>query len=119
MPCLDALERFLHDDSLPVLVHTALIHAQFEAIHPFLDGNGRVDRLLITLRLAARGILPSPLLYLSAYFEETRDDYYALLLAVTAEGAWEDWLVYFLRGVRLQADDAHARIGRLDNLFDA
>ena len=119
MPCLDALERFLHDDKLPVLVHAALAHAQFEAIHPFLDGNGRVGRLLITLLLAERGILPSPLLYLSAYFEETRDDYYAHLLAVTEAGAWENWLVYFLRGVRLQADDALVRIERLDTLYDS
>ena len=119
MPCLDALERFLHDDRLPVLVHAAHAHAQFEAIHPFLDGNGRVGRLLITLLLAERGILPSPLLYLSAYFEETRDEYYAHLLAVTEEGAWEDWLVYFLCGIRLQADDALARIERLDILFDS
>ena len=119
MPCLDALERFLHDDSLPVLVHAALAHAQFEAIHPFLDGNGRVGRLLITLLLTERGILPSPLLYLSAYFEETRDDYYAHLLAVTEGGAWEDWLVYFLRGVRSQADDALARIEHLDTLYDS
>ena len=119
MDCLDALERFLHHEGLPVLVHAALAHAQFEAIHPFLDGNGRVGRLLITLLLAERGILPVPLLYLSAYFEETRDDYYAHLLAVTEAGAWEDWLVYFLRGVRLQADDALARIESLDILFDS
>lgn len=119
MDCLDALERFLHDDSLPVLVHAALAHAQFEAIHPFLDGNGRVGRLLITLLLAERGILPSPLLYLSAYFEETREDYYAHLLAITEAGAWEDWLVYFLRGVRLQADDALARIEHLDTLHES
>ncbi len=119
MPCLDALERFLHEDSLPVLVHAALAHAQFEVIHPFLDGNGRIGRLLITLLLAERGVLPSPLLYLSAYFEETREDYYAHLFAITEAGAWEDWLVYFLRGVRLQADDALARIERLDSVFDS
>ena len=119
MGCLDALERFLHADDLPVLVQAALAHAQFEAIHPFLDGNGRVGRLLITLLLAERGVLPSPLLYLSAYFEETRESYYARLLAITETGAWEDWLVYFLRGVRLQADDALARIEHLDLLFDS
>ncbi|MCY4460161.1 MAG: Fic family protein [Albidovulum sp.] len=119
MPCLDALERFFHDDKLPILVHAALAHAQFEAIHPFLDGNGRVGRLLITLLLADRGILPSPLLYLSAYFDETRDEYYAHLLAITEAGAWEDWLVYFLRGVRLQADDALARMERIDVLLDS
>ena len=119
MPCLDALERFLRDDSLPVLVHAALAHAQFEAIHPFLDGNGRVGRLLITLLLAERGVLPSPPLYLSAYFEETREAYYAHLLAITESGDWEDWLVYFLRGVRLQAEDALARIERIDGLFES
>ena len=98
MGCLDALERFLHYDSLPPLVHAGLAHAQFEAIHPFLDGNGRVGRLLITLLLVEREILPSPLLYLSAYFEASREEYYGHLLAVTQEGAWERWLIYFLRG---------------------
>lgn len=116
MACLDALERFLHDDGLPVLVHAALAHAQFEAIHPFLDGNGRIGRLLITLLLAARGVLPSPLLCLSAYLEETREAYHAHLLAITETGAWEPWLLYFLDGVRLQADDALARLARLDAL---
>ena len=116
--CLYALERFFHEDSLPPLVHAALAHAQFEAIHPFLDGNGRVGRLLISLLLAKRGVLPSPLLYLSAYFEATRDAYYAHLLAVTRDGAWEDWLIYFLRGVESQAEDALARIERIDALFE-
>ncbi len=119
MSCLDALEWFIHHNGLPVLVHAAFVHAQFEAIHPFLDGNGRVGRLLITLLLAECGVLPTPLLYLSAYFEETREAYFAHLLAVTEAGAWEDWLVYFLRGVRLQANDALARIGHLDILFDS
>ena len=118
MPCLDALERFFHDDTLPPLVHAGLAHAQFEAIHPFLDGNGRVGRLLITLLLVQREVLPSPLLYLSAYFEETREEYYACLLAVTREGAWERWLIYFLRGVRLQADDAVDRMEEIDGLFE-
>ena len=117
MGCLDALERFLHEETLPPLVHVGLVHAQFEAIHPFLDGNGRVGRLLITLLLVRRGILPSPLLYLSAYFEATREEYYARLLAVTQEGAWEAWLIYFLRGVRAQAEDALARIQRIDDLL--
>ena len=116
--CLDALERFLHAEGLPPLVHAALAHAQFEAIHPFLDGNGRVGRLLITMLLAERRILPSPLLYLSAYFEATRESYYAHLLALTEEGAWENWLIYFLRGVQTQADDALARIEHIDALFE-
>lgn len=115
--CLYALERFLHEDGLPPLVHAAVAHAQFEAVHPFLDGNGRVGRLLIALLLAERGVLPFPLLYLSAYFEATREAYYAHLLAMTREGAWEDWLIYFLRGVRSQAEDALARIEHIDALF--
>ena len=118
MACLDALERFLHDDTLPPLIHAGLAHAQFEAIHPFLDGNGRVRRLLISLLLVQRDVLPAPLLYLSAYFEETREEYYARLLAVTQEGAWEKWLSYFLRGVRLQADDAIVRMAEIDGLFE-
>ena len=117
MGCLDAWERFLHDDALPPLVHAALVHSQFEAIHPFLDGNGRVGRLLITFLLIERNIIPSPLLYLSAYFEATRDEYYARLLAVTQSGEWEEWLAYFLRGVALQAEDAVIRIRRIDDLF--
>lgn len=115
--CLYALEKFLHDKGLPPLVQIALAHAQFEAIHPFVDGNGRVGRLLITLLLMERGLLPSPLLYLSAYFEATREAYYAHLLALTEDGAWEDWLIYFLEGVRSQAEDALVRIGRIDALL--
>ena len=96
MTCLDAWERFLYDDTVPPLIHAALVHSQFEAIHPFLDGNGRVGRLLITLLLVSRDIIPSPLLYLSAYFEATRDEYYARLLGVTERGEWEEWMTYFL-----------------------
>ena len=118
MGCLDALERFLHDEKLPPVVHAALAHSQFEAIHPFLDGNGRVGRLLITLLLVEREVLPSPLLYLSAWFEATREEYYAHLLAVTQEGAWESWLVYFLDGVCAQAEDALARIQNIDELYE-
>ena len=117
MACLDAWERFLYDDALPPLVHAALAHSQFEAIHPFLDGNGRVGRLLITLLLVKRGVIPSPLLYLSAYFEATRQEYYARLLGVTERGEWEEWLTYFLRGVALQSEDVVDRIQRIDNLF--
>ena len=117
MPCLGAWELFLHDDTLPPLLHAALAHAQFEAIHPFLDGNGRVGRLLITLLLVGRGVTPSPLLYLSAYFEAARDEYYARLLGVTARGEWEEWLLYFLKGVEVQSEDAVERIRRLDALL--
>ena len=117
MACLDAWERFLHDDALPPLVHAALAHSQFEAVHPFLDGNGRVGRLLITLLLVKQSIIPSPLFYLSAYFEATREEYYARLLGVTERGEWEEWLTYFLTGVVLQADDAVDRIQRINDLF--
>lgn len=116
MECLVSWEHFLHDESFPPLVHAALAHSQFEAIHPFLDGNGRVGRLMITLLLVVRGVLPSPLLYLSAYFEATRDEYYARLLGVTERGEWEEWLAYFLRGAATQAEDALDRIQRIDDL---
>jgi Fic family protein len=115
--CLSTWEKFLHDDSLPPLVHAALVHTQFEAIHPFLDGNGRIGRLLITLLLIAKGLLPSPLLYLSAFLEATRQEYYARLLAVTEKGEWEEWLGYFFTGVAHQAQDALARIQRIDHLL--
>ena len=118
MTCLDKWERFLYEDALPPLVHAALVHSQFEAIHPFLDGNGRIGRLLITLLLIKRSVLPSPLLYLSAYFEATREEYYARLLGVTERGEWEEWLTYFLRGVALQSEDAVDRIQRIDELFE-
>jgi len=117
MDCLGAWEKFLHDDTLPPLVHAALAHSQFEAIHPFLDGNGRVGRLLITLLLIAKGVLPSPLLYLSAFFDATREEYYARLLGVTERGEWEEWLAYFLTGTAGQAEDALDRIQRIDALL--
>ena len=117
MDCLGAWEKFLHDDTLPPLVHAALAHSQFEAIHPFLDGNGRVGRLLITLLLIAKGVLPSPLLYLSAWFEATRPEYYARLSGVTERGEWEEWLGYFLAGAAGQAEDALGRIQRIDELL--
>ncbi len=107
--CLGGLETFLHDRTIPPLVQIALAHYQFEAIHPFLDGNGRVGRLLITLFLVERRVLPAPLLYLSAFFEATRQDYYERLRAVTDRGEWGPWLEYFLNGVARQAEDAIGR----------
>jgi Fic family protein len=117
MAALDAWERALRDQRLPPLVHVALVHSQFEAIHPFLDGNGRVGRLLITLLLVERGLLPSPLLYLSAFFEATRGEYYARLLGVTGAGQWEEWVEYFLKGVARQAEDASDRAGRINTIL--
>jgi len=114
---LNAWERFLHDRALPPLVHLALAHSQFEAIHPFLDGNGRVGRLLITLLLVERGVLPAPLLYLSAFFEATRREYYDRLLGVTRDGAWEEWIEYVLTGIARQAEDASSRAARINELL--
>jgi Fic family protein len=104
---LDDLELFVHDrEALRPLVQAAVLHYQFEAIHPFGDGNGRVGRLLIPLFLAERGLLPQPLLYLSAYFERSRGDYYDRLMAVSTHGQWDEWLKYFLAGVSSQAQEA-------------
>src|SRR3989454_239382 len=114
--CLGAWEKFLHERSLPVLVQVALMHVQFEAIHPFIDGNGRVGRLLITLFLVEREVLPAPLLYLSAFFEATRADYYERLQGVHARSEWEAWLEYFLNGVARQSEDALSRAERINAL---
>lgn len=109
-------ERFLHERDLPLLVQLALAHYQFEAIHPFLDGNGRIGRLVIPLMLVMRAALPQPLLYLSAYFEEYRLQYYDHLLGTSQNGDLEPWLTFFLRGVRRQARDAEERTVRLVEL---
>lgn len=118
MDALSDLERFLHDRQLPPLIHIALCHYQFEAIHPFLDGNGRVGRLLITLLLIEQKMLPSSLLYLSAFFEATRDEYYRKLYNVSKDGAWRDWLIYFLNGVAVQSQDALSRTERINELLE-
>jgi Fic family protein len=112
------LEGFLGQTSLPPLIQISLAHYQFEAIHPFLDGNGRVGRLLVTLFLGHRGILPSPLLYLSAFFEATRRDYYDGLRAVSENGDWESWILYFLTGVARQSEDAVDRATRMLEVLD-
>jgi Fic family protein len=117
MDCLGAWEKFLHDRSLPPLVHIALCHYQFEAIHPFLDGNGRVGRLLIMLLLVEQKMLPSPLLYLSAFFEATRDEYYRQLYNLSAKGTWGEWLIYFLNGVAVQSEDVLSRSVRINELL--
>lgn len=111
---LGALERYMHgSNGLPALVRLALIHYQFETIHPFLDGNGRLGRLLIVLLLCEWRLLPAPLLYLSAFFHQHRQDYYERLQRVRTHGEWTEWLAFFLRGVRSQAEDAVARSTRL------
>src|SRR5208337_3753079 len=104
---LGALEGFANSSSnLPPLIRFALLHYQFEAIHPFLDGNGRIGRLLITLKLGSEGLLAQPLLYLSAFFEKHRNQYYRLLLAVTTHGEWGEWIRFFIHGVADQSRDA-------------
>jgi Fic family protein len=116
-PCLSAWEKFLHESTLPPLVTIALAHYQFEAIHPFLDGNGRVGRLLITLFLIECQILPTPLLYLSAFCEASRRDYYDGLRGISERGAWSDWLEYFLLGVARMSEDALSRVMRINGLL--
>jgi Fic family protein len=115
--CLAAWEKFLNESTLPPLVTIALAHYQFEAIHPFLDGNGRVGRLLITLFLIERKTLPTPLLYLSAFFEASRRDYYDGLRGISERGAWNDWLEYFLLGVARMSEDALNRAMRINQLL--
>ena len=114
MNCLSAFEDFLHDRTLPPLIHIALSHYQFEAIHPFLDGNGRVGRLLIILLLIERKFLPSPCLYISAFFEATRAEYYRQLYTVSSQGTWNEWLCYFLNGIAMQAEDILSRVERIN-----
>lgn len=116
---LQAFEQYVAaDGDLPFLVRLALIHYQFEAIHPFADGNGRVGRLLIPLLLHERGYLPQPMLYLSAFLERHRREYFELLLAVSQRGEWLEWVGFFLEGVAVQASDAILRSTRVLELWD-
>jgi len=119
-PAMAELEKFLHDqpERTPILIKAALAHAQFESIHPFLDGNGRVGRLLITLLLVADGVLKGPLLYLSLYLKQNRDDYYDHLQRIRTEGAWEAWLRFFLEGVVEVAESTTATTGDLVQMIE-
>jgi Fic family protein len=114
-----SLERFLHDqpERTPPLVKAALAHVQFETLHPFLDGNGRVGRLLVTLLLCAEGVLREPLLYLSLYLKTHRQRYYELLQLVRLEGDWEAWLEFFLEGIAATAEEATATARQMLALF--
>lgn len=116
--CLDAFEKYLHapPESIPVVVDLALIHYQFEAIHPFPDGNGRVGRLLIPLILCARGSIPQPLLYLSPYFEKHRSEYVDRLLEVSRSGDWSGWIRFFLRALTEQAADTIEKVRSLQDI---
>lgn len=117
--CLDAFERFLHatEDGISPLARTALAHVQFETIHPFLDGNGRLGRVLITLMLCDAGLLDEPSLYLSLYFKSRREDYYQRLDAVRTKGDWEGWLRFFFDGVTATSGQAVDTAQRLLHLF--
>lgn len=119
--CMGALERFLHDDPVrtPALLKSALAHVQFETIHPFLDGNGRLGRLLVTLLLCVEGVLHEPLLYLSLYLKRNRPAYYELLDRVRRDGDWEEWVRFFARGVEETANGAFATAQRLQELAQA
>ena len=118
--CMTELERFLHseDDGLPVLLRAGIAHVQFETIHPFLDGNGRVGRLLITLLLCHADLLRQPLLYLSLYFKQHRSTYYEMLNHVRHTGDWEAWLMFFLEGIRTTAEGAVSTAQRLSRTFN-
>ena len=118
-PCMAALERFIHDeaDGMPVLIRAALAHVQFETIHPFLDGNGRLGRLLIALMLTHGGVLSEPLLYVSLFFKQHRSIYYELLNQVRTEGDWETWVAFFLEGVEVSAEEAVRMAAKLTALF--
>ena len=118
--CMNTLELFLHQErtDLPLLIKTGLIHAQFETIHPFLDGNGRLGRLLITFLLCAAGVLREPILYLSLYFKQHRAAYYDLLDRVRTKGDWETWLDFFLTGVRDTAEQAATAARRILAVFE-
>jgi Fic family protein len=117
--CLDAFERFMHDDQsrLPALIKAGLLHVQIETIHPFLDGNGRIGRLLVTLYLCMNGVLREPLLYLSLYLKSHRREYYRLLQEVRENGNWEAWLDFFLTGVADTANQAFEAATPIVDLF--
>jgi Fic family protein len=117
MECLDSFEKYLYDDRMPLLVRLGLVHVQFETIHPFLDGNGRLGRLLLTLLLCNSGVLREPLLYLSLYLKTHRDRYYELLQKVRTEGVWEEWLEFFLEGIVFTAEQAAETAAKLRQLF--
>lgn len=119
MECLGDLEKFLHDQKLPTLIKIGLAHSQFETIHPFLDGNGRLGRLLITLMLCEDKILEEPILYLSLYFKEHRNRYYELLQEVRTKGVWEIWLEFFLEGVTQSAQEGVKLIQNINLLFES
>ena len=120
LQCLDAFEKFLHADTpgVPPLIKAALAHVQFESIHPFLDGNGRLGRQLITLMLCSQNVIHEPILYLSLFFKQNRDRYYELLQGVRVDGDWESWIGFYLEGIESTAENAYSTARRLVALFE-
>ncbi|HVW27059.1 MAG TPA: Fic family protein [Polyangiaceae bacterium] len=118
MPSLTSLEKYVHLEDVPTLVKAGMVHVQFETIHPFLDGNGRVGRMLIPLMLVAEGVLERPWLYVSLHLKRHRSSYYELLQRVRTHGAWEEWMEFFLDGVASVAQGAVDKIRQLLNLFE-
>jgi Fic family protein len=117
LDAMGSLELFLHDQNIPTLIRAGLAHAQFETIHPFLDGNGRTGRLLITLLLCHDQVIPQPLLYLSLFLKAHRSTYYDLLQRVRTHGDWEAWIDFFLQGVEETANQAATTASRLLQVF--
>ena len=115
---MSAWERYIHQDTPDLLVQTAVLHAEFEALHPFLDGNGRLGRMLVPLFLWQRGLISRPMFYISAYFEAHRDEYYEGLLAVSRDDDWTGWCKFFLEGVRVQAEDNLAKARAILGLYE-
>jgi Fic family protein len=116
---MDAWEQYLHADAPDILVQLAILHAEFEAIHPFLDGNGRLGRLLVPLYLFSRNILARPNFYLSEYLENHRDEYYARLLAISRDGDWTGWVAFFLRALTEQASVNQSRVQAILDLYES
>lgn len=115
---LGAWERYVHTEEADRLLQLALVHAEFEALHPFLDGNGRLGRILIPLFLFQAGVIQSPMFYMSAYLEANRDEYYDRLLAISRDGDWSGWIVFFLKAVKLQAEENLAKVQKILSLYD-
>jgi Fic family protein len=111
-------ERHIHEDAPDRLVQLAILHAEFEALHPFLDGNGRLGRMLVPLFMAKQGLLSEPMFYISAFFERNRDEYYERLLAVSRDGDWTQWIGFFLRAVTEQARENQAKTQAIRDLYD-
>ncbi len=119
MTYLDAWEKYIHSEEKDPLVQLAVIHAQFESIHPFLDGNGRIGRILIPLFLAEKGMLSRPMFYLSAYLEAHRDQYYAGLLGITSRNDWQTWVKFFLQAIIEQAGECVDKATKIRKLYDS